>query len=63
MRIIAEETTYADLKPGELFAQENQTYWDKHDPIAVGRKVCIRTELPCGSDLADRSIYRIHIEA
>ena len=63
MRIKATEVLAKDLKPGDLFSTEGQSYWDRHRlKLSVGERVYIRTENECPQDQEEERIYRIEIE-
>lgn len=65
MRIIATKVTAKDLKPGDLFSNVDQHYWDLAvalNAAVIGERVYIRTNAPCPEDQAEDEIYRIEIE-
>lgn len=73
MKITATKVTAKDLKPGELFSNMGQRYWDaaasgggeanvRSGIYSVGERVYIRTDTPCPEDQAEDDIYRITIE-
>ena len=54
-----------DLKPGDLFSNIGQLYWNVENINAhhsIGEKVYIRTEEPCPKDQEDEEIFKIIIE-
>ena len=63
MKFLATPVKASELKPGDLFSNAPQAYWDKvADHGSVGEKVYIRTAEPCPQDQADDVIQRITIE-
>ncbi len=75
VRVLAEETTAENLKPGDLFSFEPQWYWDyapdgvpnpKDKPIdegtlSVGEQVFLRTTAPIPPGHEGEIIYLITI--
>lgn len=62
MRVKATAIASKDLKPGDLFSNANQFYWNNYDPLSVGQKVYIRTESTTPPDQAEDIVYLIEIE-
>lgn len=62
MKIVAEETTCDQVKPGELFSTAGQSYWSHYDPNSIGQKLYVRTEAPCPQSEQGNIIYRITIQ-
>lgn len=63
MRILAEEVTARDLKPGDLFSMAPQSYWDTvPSKASIGERVYIRTEAEADSATdADAKVFRITV--
>ena len=62
MRIKAQLVKGKDLKPGDLFSIQGDSYWQHLNPLGVGEKVYIRTDTPCPLNQREMELYRIIIE-
>lgn len=64
MKIIVEEVTARDLKPGDLFSTAPQSYWDTVPRLgSIGERVYIRTTVDADTaEDADARVFRITIE-
>lgn len=61
MKIKTERVKTQDLKPGDLFNNADQFYWDHRDPSSVAERVYIRTDAPVSEDDKETTTFRITI--
>lgn len=64
MKIKAVATRLKDLKPGDLFSNAGQEYWDTIKDQEIGTSVFIRSEKPTPEDddaIALAPVYKVTI--
>lgn len=65
MKVVATKVKCEELKPGDLFSNVDQHYWDlamARNAASVGERVYIRTNALCPEDQIGDEIYRIEID-
>ena len=61
MRVIAEPLQSKDLKPGDLYSEHNQEWWDNRDSTSIGHFVIIRNSNPFPEGYQGNVSYKITI--
>ena len=61
MRVIAEPVQSKDLKPGDLYSEHNQEWWDNRDSTSIGHFVIIRNSNPFPEGYHGNVSYKITI--
>jgi len=62
MKIKAIKIKCKDLKAGDLFSTAGSEYWDNFNPLSIGERVFIRTEVDGPKEELEDDIYKIEIE-